>query len=121
MIAKRKNEFADLEAFWEVLEVLTDDTQTKRVLGSGTISGFEASIINLPFFERTLRLPQLILRWLFLHLTLILFESFWPFAAFNAIISGSIVVFSLIFYKVVSAVSKSVRRYHFQIPYIANS
>ncbi len=49
MIAKRKNEFADLEAFWEVLEVLTDDTQTKRVLGSGTISGFEASIINLPY------------------------------------------------------------------------
>jgi hypothetical protein len=49
MIGKRENEGEDLEAFWAVLEVLTDDTQTKRLLGSGTISGFDPSIINPPY------------------------------------------------------------------------
>jgi hypothetical protein len=38
-----------LEAFWEVQEMLTDDTRAWTVIGSGTISDFNTSIIDPPY------------------------------------------------------------------------
>jgi len=38
-----------LEAFWEVQEMLSDDTRTWSVIGSGTISDFDTSIIDPPY------------------------------------------------------------------------
>ena len=38
-----------LEAFWEVQEMLTDDTRTWSIIGSGTISDFDTSQISPPY------------------------------------------------------------------------
>ena len=38
-----------LEAFWEVQEMLTDDTRTWNVIGSGTISEFDTSTVDPPY------------------------------------------------------------------------
>ena len=38
-----------VEAFWEVQEMLTDDTRTWSIIGSGTISDFDTSKIDPPY------------------------------------------------------------------------
>jgi hypothetical protein len=38
-----------IEAFWEIHEMLTDDTKTWIVIGNGTIDNFDTSVINPPY------------------------------------------------------------------------
>lgn len=49
MIGKVKNVSDELVAYWAVFEVLSDDTTSKKLLGSGTISGFDPSVMNPPY------------------------------------------------------------------------